>query len=801
MRLAALAVFTLSLGISQAQTLSVDPAQLTLKMPVGGPLPPVTTLSITASVDWTVTADADYVYVSANKGTGNATVTVTPVDWRPVGEFKTNVTVVSQGITRTVPLQLSVVARNEPTFLYAQPPVGCTTVTPGLPPDNLAVCSTPNLTPPNVGGSYQDPTFGSRVRVIANGYHGYSTPTPISANNKYALVAVNENTPTVVELLTGKPVRTENLGFEGVMWDGKNDNYMYAISGNTVKRFDVSNGNTTTVADYSKGNVRFAAISNGGTGEITRDNWLSFFAPAERQMCTLDLNTSTTYCGAIPAGVNIDFPTMSKGTDKTSGRRYVIGVVGTGPFLIYAVNTAAQSLDLIGRGPENVAYDGGNRNGICDAGEACFNGSHSDTTEDSAGNQFLIFGMEAQHPCEFSMISLQLSKGDQMGLPVEFGGGLKHVMTLFRCGGDKWTDFHMGCAKVAPSCALSVTSQQFGQTQDPSGNLTLPASPYLGEIFTILNNGAEVRRLIMHRSIQFTNEEANGYWSTPRAAISPDGAYVIATSNFGQPNKRRVLVIDSGSKNPRLAAGNPIQNAADYSTGVAPGTLAILYGTDMVGDCPQPTATYPLPKTLCNGSVGVQVEGQDAFMFYAFPTQLAFFVPRAISTPKANATIRLNTISVYGDPVSITGTFPIATSTPALFANAVPDPADATKFNYWVRTFDPSGKERSIHVGEYALAFGVGLGPTSPFVEDGQPSPSDPLPKLASPPQLFVNNMPQKLDYAGLIPGMSGVYQFNWVMNPATPILPAGQQNQIWLQDGSTESQHLLIDLLPAVVQ
>ena len=55
--------------------------------------------------------------------------------------------------------------------------------------------------------------------------------------------------------------------------------------------------------------------------------------------------------------------------------------------------------------------------------------------------------------------------------------------------------------------------------------------------------------------------------------------------------------------------------------------------------------------------------------------------------------------------------------------------------------------------------------------------------------------------YTPDIPGMSGVYQFNWVMNPATPIHPVGQPNQIWLQDGSVESQHLLIDLLPAVVK
>jgi hypothetical protein len=46
---------------------------------------------------------------------------------------------------------------------------------------------------------------------------------------------------------------------------------------------------------------------------------------------------------------------------------------------------------------------------------------------------------------------------------------------------------------------------------------------------------------------------------------------------------------------------------------------------------------------------------------------------------------------------------------------------------------------------------------------------------------------------------MSSVYQFNWIMNPATPILSGDQPNQIWLQDGSVESQHLSINLLPAV--
>lgn len=530
----------------QAQTPAADPPRIELQMPVGGPLPPAASVAITASGDWTIAADPDIFSVRPTQGTGNATVTIAPVDWKPVGNYSTDIKISSQGGSRTIPASLAVLERTSPKFTYIQGPTGCQDANPGLPPRNAAVCTPPPLNPPANGTSYRDPNFGASVRPVANGYHGYSTPSPVSASNKYALVALDGENPAVVDLATGKTVRPSPIGFEGVMWDGHNDNYLYGFAGNTLRRYDVGSGRTSTVANYSRNPLRFASIGNGGTGEMTRDNWLAFFARQERQICALDLNASATYCGAIPNGTEVDFPTMSKGVDKVSGQRYVIGVASSGPFLLYAVNAAQNRLDLIGRGPENVMMLGGNRDGICDAGEPCFNGSHADTTEDEAGNQYLIFGAEAQHPCEFSLVSLQLNKGDRMGLAVETGGGLKRVMTLFRCGGDKWTDFHMGCAKSAPACVLSIAAQGFGETRQPGNSAPPPPSPYLGEILVIQNNGAEIRRLATHRSISFSNEEANGYWSTPRAAISSDAAYVVATSNFGIPNKRRVVAIETG---------------------------------------------------------------------------------------------------------------------------------------------------------------------------------------------------------------------------------------------------------------
>jgi hypothetical protein len=72
----------------------------------------------------------------------------------------------------------------------------------------------------------------------------------------------------------------------------------------------------------------------------------------------------------------------------------------------------------------------------------------------------------------------------------------------------------------------------------------------LSEVFVVRDNGVEVRRLAENRSIQFTNELDGAYWSSPRAAISGDGAYVIFDSNFGFPNQRRVVQLATGFGNP-----------------------------------------------------------------------------------------------------------------------------------------------------------------------------------------------------------------------------------------------------------
>ena len=60
------------------------------------------------------------------------------------------------------------------------------------------------------------------------------------------------------------------------------------------------------------------------------------------------------------------------------------------------------------------------------------------------------------------------------------------------------------------------------------------------------DNGLEIRRIALTRTVFFTNAGEGNYWAAPRAAMSNDGSTVAADSNFGQLGKPRVTLIETG---------------------------------------------------------------------------------------------------------------------------------------------------------------------------------------------------------------------------------------------------------------
>jgi hypothetical protein len=556
--------FALALAVLPATAslwaVTVSPGEQTIRVAQGGPFPKSAQIVVENGAAWTAAVSpTDGIALQPNTGTGRTTVTIAPAGWwlarAAPGKHEVRVTIGAGDSRATAKVTYEVVERRNPRFESAWEPKGCVDV-PNLAPGNKAACTVPDLRPPGnflppmTGQSYRDPNFGTAVRILADfpSLHGYSTPSPISANNRYALIS-RASQPTLVSLADGKLGKSVPVPIEGTIFDSNDDDILYAISDGAIKSYHIGTRKWKTLTDYTRKPFSFSAISFGGTGEISKDNWISFFAPQERRVCALDTATVQTYCGQVPGSGNIDYTTMSKGVDSTSGRRYVV-LIGPRPFLVYAVNPQTKSLDLVQQGPENLLLSStGNLDGVCDPGETCIGGGHSDTYEDAAGNQYLAAALESQAPCEYSIYTLRLNAGAKMGLPAEVGGGLTRILPLFRCGNtDRWVDYHMGCAKKAPYCVVSTTNGGFNQTRQATDRTAPTPSPYMGEVFLFGDNGAFVRRLFYHRSFSFATEEGQGYWSTPRAAIAPDGSLVIADSNFGTPNQQRVILAETGIK-------------------------------------------------------------------------------------------------------------------------------------------------------------------------------------------------------------------------------------------------------------
>jgi len=88
----------------------------------------------------------------------------------------------------------------------------------------------------------------------------------------------------------------------------------------------------SAVIDYSKDGHGFTQVVRGSTSGSSKDNWISFFAPNEKQVCVLDLNTVKTYCAdygsALPPYGGIDYVLDSKGVDRLVASVYVILVAG-----------------------------------------------------------------------------------------------------------------------------------------------------------------------------------------------------------------------------------------------------------------------------------------------------------------------------------------------------------------------------------------------------------------------------------------------------------------------------------------
>jgi len=223
----------------------------------------------------------------------------------------------------------------------------------------------------------------------------------------------------------------------------------------------------------------------------------------------------------------------------------------------------------------------------------------------------------------------------------------------------------------------------------------------------------------------------------------------------------------------RIAVHFPALNAingANFLTtrALAPFTIASLYGQGLpfaTGNTSAPSV--PLPTRLAD--IEVTVAGTLAPLYFVGERQINMLVP---SNAPTSGVAEVEITKVSTGQVLASGPVPMAPVSPGLFT------ADGTG-NGALAALNEDGSVNSptnpIGRGKVIVLFGTGMGVIPGAPPDGQ-APTGPV-NAPFPPRVVINNFvpDDHIIYAGLAPGLPGVWQLNIRVPQAVPVLtPTG---------------------------
>jgi uncharacterized protein (TIGR03437 family) len=209
--------------------------------------------------------------------------------------------------------------------------------------------------------------------------------------------------------------------------------------------------------------------------------------------------------------------------------------------------------------------------------------------------------------------------------------------------------------------------------------------------------------------------------------------------------------------------------------GLGPGNIVQIYGSSLASQAVS-ASTLPLPTEV--GGTQVLIGGIQSPLFYVSPGQVNAQIPFELQAGQQyQVIVNANGALTAPQPIQLnTGTPAILQFTSGIIVAQHQD-------NSLVSDSAPAVP------GEYITLYMSGLGATDVNVPSGQPSPSNPLANVVDVPNLTLNGTTVPLLFAGLTPGLVGLYQIN-IQVPAG--LPDGNYELVVSQSGVVSNTTLL---------
>jgi uncharacterized protein (TIGR03437 family) len=225
---------------------------------------------------------------------------------------------------------------------------------------------------------------------------------------------------------------------------------------------------------------------------------------------------------------------------------------------------------------------------------------------------------------------------------------------------------------------------------------------------------------------------------------------------------------------------------------VSPGAYGTVFGMNLANCRTAPSAPYPTSAS----NTSVTVNDLPAPLTYLSPEQINFLIPQAVA-PNKSAKVTVTRGATTDDTALFTISDGVMLeAAPAVFSYAQSDGVSrAIMQNSDYSLNGPAsgdGSVRPLRLGEAGTIYAEGLGTVSPAIPDGVPAPQSPFSNTTNTTDVLVNDVLQNVLFSGLAPGFSGLFQVNFVLDPATPIK---DQNNLQVRVRGESSPSLAVSL------
>ena len=269
-------------------------------------------------------------------------------------------------------------------------------------------------------------------------------------------------------------------------------------------------------------------------------------------------------------------------------------------------------------------------------------------------------------------------------------------------------------------------------------------------------------------------------WVPTVSQIGSHTVHFMAT-DAAQATSSADVIINVESETPTvLRVVNAASNVDDG--GCSPGGIVTLSGGSFTHAPQQSANVSPLPTTLSGARV--KANGEYLPLLYAAEFQLNVQCPQL--APGASLTLVVEDSNGSSSPLSSTMQY----ATPGIFTldgSGTGQGAIVTaNTNTLAMPHVDSLPSRPAKAGDFISIYATGLGPVSPSLPSGQPTPLDSSILLTPEADVLINGLATDVQFAGMAPGYVGVYQVNAKIPPKTaPSNAVSVQIVVHLPDGT----------------